>query len=144
MKPSDLSMNRMIAAATPYNGCDYQSLSYKQGRRNVEMQKTKPVERGILFSTYLTCTHSTLERVRAHLVFTNPTSEVLVAYPVTDDWYFGYVEDSLVPGSWKNKRKMFLLANVLGEKNTNHGRYLIVFTSFLILSKYMNSNSFSL
>ena len=42
--------------------------------------------------TYLTGSHSTLERACAHLILTNTTSEVLVACPVAKNRDLGHVE----------------------------------------------------
>lgn len=55
--------------------------------------------------TYLTGSHSTLERVCAHLVFTNATPEVLVAFLVAYNWYLCHVEDSLISSPFKDSDK---------------------------------------
>ena len=59
----------------------------------------------ILFKdSYLAGAHPTMERVRAHLVLTNATSEVFVAFLVTQNWYVGHVEDSLISSPLKQQR----------------------------------------
>lgn len=51
--------------------------------------------------TYLTSSYSTLERACAHLILTNTTSEVFVAFFVTENWNVGYVKDSLISSPLK-------------------------------------------
>lgn len=46
--------------------------------------------------TYLAGAYTGLERVCAHLILTDTTSEVFVAFLVTKNWYLGHVEDSLI------------------------------------------------
>lgn len=50
--------------------------------------------------TYLTGTHSTLKRVCAHLIFPYATSEVFVAFIVTDDRHMCNIEDSFISSPW--------------------------------------------
>lgn len=54
--------------------------------------------------SYLAGTHPALERARAHLVLTNTTSEVFVAFLVTQNWYVGHIEDSLISSPLKQQR----------------------------------------
>lgn len=46
--------------------------------------------------TYLTGTNSSLKRVCAHLIFSNTTSEVSVAFSVADNWHVCNIEDGLI------------------------------------------------
>ncbi len=75
--------------------------------------------------TYLTGAYSALERVRAHLVLTNTTSEVFVAFLVTKNWYVGHVEDSLISSPLRKtvRRKNELAANVFREMEKRKGRW---------------------
>lgn len=67
-------------------------------------------------NTYLTGTNPTLERVCAHLIFTNTTPEIRVAILVTKNWYMGHVEDSFISSPLKNRRRNKLAANVWRER----------------------------
>lgn len=51
--------------------------------------------------TYLTGSYSTLEGASAHLVLTNTTSEVFVAFFVTENWNVGHVQDSVISSALK-------------------------------------------
>lgn len=54
---------------------------------------------------YLTGAYPTLERVRAHLILTNSTSEILVAFLVAKNWYVGHIEDSLISRPLNNRKE---------------------------------------
>lgn len=56
-------------------------------------------------SSHLTGAHPALEGARAHLVLANAASEVLVALLVPKNRYVGHVEDGLVSGPLKKKKK---------------------------------------
>lgn len=58
-----------------------------------------------LMDTYLTGAHPALEGSGAHLILTNTTSKVFVAFLVTENWYVGHIEDSLITSSLKNSKK---------------------------------------
>lgn len=55
--------------------------------------------------TYLTGSDSTLERVCAHLVFTDATPEVVVAILVANNRHVCHIEDSLVSSPYKISRR---------------------------------------
>lgn len=59
----------------------------------------------IYMDTYLTGAYATLERAGAHLILTDTTSEVFVAFLVTKNWYFGHVEDSLISSALKSSEE---------------------------------------
>ncbi len=76
--------------------------------------------------TYLTGAYPALKRACAHLILTNTTSEVFFAFLVTQDWYVGHVEDSLISSPLKNRRRNTLSANVFrdGGKEKEGGQML--------------------
>lgn len=51
--------------------------------------------------TYFTGSYSTLERAGAHLILTNTTSEVFVAFFITENWNLGHIKDSLISSPLK-------------------------------------------
>lgn len=55
--------------------------------------------------THLTGAYPTLKRACAHLILTDTTSEVFVAFLVTKNWYLGHVEDGLISSPLKNSEK---------------------------------------
>lgn len=61
---------------------------------------------------HLAGAYPTLERVCAHLILTNSTSEILVAFLVAKNWYVGHIEDSLISRPLKKRRRKELLTNV--------------------------------
>ncbi len=62
--------------------------------------------------TYLTGAYPALKRACAHLILTNTTSEVFVAFFVTKNWNVGHIKDSLISSPLKNRRRNELAANV--------------------------------
>lgn len=63
--------------------------------------------------TYLTGTNSRLKRVCAHLIFSNATSEVFVAFSVADNWHVCNIEDGLISRPWKNSDKKAAASSML-------------------------------